>query len=297
MPHILSNQDIEVHIDLPRENYPLTRFDWTGKITTVLFKGKYVSGVELADATHDAFCGKGFYNEFGIDSPLGFEEAEIGGWFHKIGVGLLKKTEAPYDFQHVYEVIPAHFDVRVKPNALSMVCQSEAMNGYAYRLEKQIRLTDNGFEIHYHLLNEGEKVIETSEYTHNFLSLDQRPIDKNYVLTLPFSMNVEHMEARVNPDEVVRLGRNEITFNGTPKSPFFYSYLSGKERVPATWTLTNTRSKLGITEMGNFQTQKVNLWGWGHVISPELFFPIHLPPGQSIAWTRAYQVYELNDVT
>ena len=26
---------------------------------------------------------KGLYNEFGIASPIGFEETPMGGWFHK----------------------------------------------------------------------------------------------------------------------------------------------------------------------------------------------------------------------
>ena len=37
------------------------------------------------------FFFKGFNNKFGVDSALGLVEAKIGEWFHKIGVGLLKK--------------------------------------------------------------------------------------------------------------------------------------------------------------------------------------------------------------
>ena len=34
---------------------------------------------------------KDFINEFGIDTALGFDETDIGGWFHKIGIGFIKK--------------------------------------------------------------------------------------------------------------------------------------------------------------------------------------------------------------
>ncbi|MGB5270962.1 MAG: hypothetical protein WBN52_10700 [Eudoraea sp.] len=53
------------------------------------FKDIQVSGVERTDGHNENYFGKGFYNEFGIDKALGFDETDIGGWFHKIGIGLL----------------------------------------------------------------------------------------------------------------------------------------------------------------------------------------------------------------
>ena len=55
----------------------------------------------------------------------------------------------------------------------------------------------------------------------------------------------------------------------------------------------NIKSKIGISETGSFQTNKVNLWGWEHVISPELFFNIFIKSGQSIEWYRTYNVYKV----
>lgn len=43
---------------------------------------------------------KGFYNEFGIDTPIAYEETKEGGYFHKIGIGLLKKEEEQYWFSN-----------------------------------------------------------------------------------------------------------------------------------------------------------------------------------------------------
>lgn len=50
------------------------------------------------------FMEKGLYNEFGIENALGFEETEIGDWFHKIGVGLLKKDSNTYSLNNEYEI-------------------------------------------------------------------------------------------------------------------------------------------------------------------------------------------------
>ena len=293
MPHILSNKDIEVHIHLPSENYKLSRFDWTGKIVAVKFKGKQISGVELANAPEEAFCGKGFYNEFGIDSPLGFDETEIGGLFHKIGIGLLKKDSDHYNFHHKFAIQPAEFQFNIEANALRIKCHSQAINGYAYSLEKEIRLTDHGFTLNYHLENLGEKPIVTNEYNHNFLCIDHHLMDKDYRLEFSFELNPAKFQEVVNPEEKVAIGTNSVTFNETPKDPFFFSNMSGGEIVNAKWTLENLKSKIGISETGDFQTNMINLWGWGHVISPELFFSIHLEAGQSLEWSRNYDIYEL----
>ena len=102
MPHILKNKNFEILIDLPNENYNFSRFDWTGKIVKVKFKNILLSGDERTDVKQENNFGKGFYNEFGIDNALGFDEAKSGEWFHKIGIGLLKKEGDEYLFHKKY---------------------------------------------------------------------------------------------------------------------------------------------------------------------------------------------------
>ncbi|MEO0473062.1 MAG: hypothetical protein AAF206_25835, partial [Bacteroidota bacterium] len=87
MPHILKNKQLEIHIDLPSEHYRGARFDWSGKIRAVFFQGTSFAGAEQTEGDLDAHFGRGFYNEFGIDTALGFNETSLGQWFHKIGVG------------------------------------------------------------------------------------------------------------------------------------------------------------------------------------------------------------------
>jgi len=65
MAHILKNKNLEIHIDLPLENYNFSRFDWTGKIIKVKFQNVYVSTIERTDCENEHHFGKGFYNEFG----------------------------------------------------------------------------------------------------------------------------------------------------------------------------------------------------------------------------------------
>jgi hypothetical protein len=43
MAYKLQNNNLEIHIDLPLENYNFSRFDWTGKIVEVKFKNIHLS--------------------------------------------------------------------------------------------------------------------------------------------------------------------------------------------------------------------------------------------------------------
>jgi hypothetical protein len=294
MTHILKNKNLELRIDLPLANYNFSRFDWTGKIVSVRFKNVVISGSEKMNRDDDHQYGKGFYNEFGIDEALGYAETMEGDWFHKIGVGLLKKEGPHYSFSKSYEIQPATFKVTEKPGKIIMSCQSGNINGYAYLLKKEIELVESGFIIKYYLKNTGEKVINTDEYNHNFIAIDSSFTSSDYILKFPFHLKPELFEGNVNPEGKVQIGRKEITFNDTPQEQFFFGNLSGSENVDATWEITSTKNKIGIRETGSFKTTRVNLWGSEHVISPELFFKILLQPGEKIEWSRTYDVFEIN---
>ncbi|MDG1573319.1 hypothetical protein OZ410_13400 [Robiginitalea sp. M366] len=293
MPHHLVNSNIELEIDLPLEGYEATRFDWTGKIREVKYRGVSLCGAEQRDAPHPEGLGWGFYNEFGIEGALGYGEAPIGGWFHKIGVGLLQKGEGPYDFLKTYPVQPAAFEVQSAADRLELVCRSEMALGYAYVLHKTIRLLAHGFALEYRLENTGERPIRTTEYNHNFTAIGQALIGPEYRLRFPFALRPDSFEETVNPEGKVLLGTQDLSLKGTPKDPFFFSHLSGGEAVTAQWILEHSGHGLALSEQGNFTPAKVNLWGWGHVISPELFHAIALEPGRATAWSRIYQVKEL----
>ena len=102
MPVFLKNKFIEVTIDLPEDNYQFSRFDWSGKIVDFKYRGIPITTTEKPFQKDNDPFGKGLYNEFGIQDALGFHEAPIGGWFHKIGVGLLKKDSEQY-FDEEYQ--------------------------------------------------------------------------------------------------------------------------------------------------------------------------------------------------
>lgn len=292
MTHILRNHHLEIHIDPPLDGYNFSRFDWTGKIVKVLFQNRPVSTHERMDGENAHQLGQGFYNEFGIDLGLGFAEAKIGGWFHKIGVGLLKKEDEHYLFSKPYQIEPAQFEVHSAPEKVSIVCTSTAVLGYAYVLRKEIALLESGFTITYQLENCGDRLIATDEYTHNFVALDEALVGEDYLLKFPFRLRPER-ETAVNPEQIVTLDQRTVSFKRTPPEQFFFSNLTGGDTVDGTWELINQKSQIGISETLSGQTSKVNLWGWRHVISPELFVHLSIPVGETAVWSRTYQISTL----
>ncbi len=295
MPHLLKNELLEIQIDNPLENYNFSRFDWTGKIRTVKFKNTPLTTVENIDNQQESILGQGFYNEFGIDTALGFEEAKVGEWFHKIGVGLLKKTNSAYAFNEKYEISPAIFTVKEALNKLLITCQSKLVNGFAYQLTKTISLQEGSLSIHYALKNTGNKTIITDEYVHNFININQSNISPSYQLKFPFRLQPHRFIETVNPEKKVDIHSKGFGFNGLPNEPFFFSNLSGHKAVKAVWELQHLTHGIAIRESGNFKTNKINLWGWQHVISPELFYKINIAAGQSTSWIRKYEFYVLNN--
>ena len=157
---------------------------------------------------------------------------------------------------------------------------------------KNILLLENGFRIDYKLQNTGTKKIVTDEYVHNFMAIDKDPIGRNYSLEFPFQLQPTHFIETVNPEQKVQFGDSKITFTDTIDETFFFSNLSGANRVRAQWKLKNRKNKLTIRETGNFKTNKVNLWGTKHVMSPELFFGIDLAANTSVAWSRKFELLE-----
>jgi len=293
MPLELRSKNLMLSIDLPNEGYNSSRFDYTGKIAVVRFKNILISGSERSSPESKNQFGRGFYNEFGIDTALGFEETPIGSWFHKIGIGLLLKEDNDYQSNKTYKIQPAAFLTKIESDSLKIICKSEQINNYSYILIKTIKVYESSFRIDYQLKNIGTKEIITDEYAHNFISFDQELINSNYFLKFPFAFLPESFDKTVNSENKVQVGDKEFRFTEPPNNQFFFSNLSGGEKVEAAWELSNFKSKISLRETGSFATNKINLWGWKHVISPELFHQISVKPGQSAAWSRTYTLSEI----
>ncbi len=289
MIYTLNNKQLKIKIAHPLHGYKSSRFDWTGKIFEIFFDGIQITTIENPSATESLQLGAGLYNEF-----LDYEHVEIEKWFHKIGVGLIKKSRCPTDYSMKYEIKPANFNVIPTNNRLIIKCKSDVLDGYAYVLNKEIILKENTFTVEYLLENTGEKKIKIDEYIHNFLAINHDPISPSYSLTFPFQIRREGSKETVNPSNVFTFNDNEIHFNKQTEHQFFMDHINGKQCVNAQWELLHSIEKIGIRETASFQSNKINLWGWKHVISPELYHHIQIEPKEFATWSRCYEFFRID---
>lgn len=278
-------------IEEPQEGYKGARFDWTGKLVQFWWKGIPFCTTEKSNGSSKK-QGRGFFNEFGITDPVGYEVCEVGGHFPKIGVGLLQKVNREaYDFFFSYTILPFEFCEVRGTDFIELSCLNKQFDS-AFFLQKKITLTDTGFTIDYLFENIGNFPIVTSEYVHNFLSLGGKGVGSQVNLLFDDEINIPQFEKGLNPG-CVQFKKNSIHWDSIPKHDFFFENITRVKHGKTAWVLTNTDVQLGICEIVNFKPEKINLWGRNHVVSPEVFKSINLLPGESDKWQREYKIIEL----
>jgi hypothetical protein len=296
MAVVLKNSLLCLTIEEPGQVYRNSRFDWTGNISQVLFENRfYFCSAETTGEFDFKRHGQGLYNEFGITDPVGYEDCAAGEKFPKIGIGLLtKKSNEVYNFLETYEIDPFEIEITNGEDWIRYTVFPRDCRGYSTKLMKKIELLGNSFTIDYELENTGTKKIQTNEYCHNFIAVNQSCIDEHYTLRVPCDiLKPASMTEAVNPGHAVLLNASSVSFNSMPEGDFFYSPLTVFHSLNGEWEITHDRFDVGMKEITDFIPHMMNVWGRGHVISPELFIKIDLEPGQKLNWQRNYQFYHL----
>jgi hypothetical protein len=183
---LLKNKKLEVLIFLPNKTnsyYQAARFDWgsmVGQITyknhTYLQQWKDYNGRGAA-GIHDPLIpntGTGLAEEF--ITPLGYDESDANGYFVKIGVGVLQKTEKKeYSFAIPYKIIDeGKRTYHRTESSLTITHQLNSELGYGYVLERTYELKGNKLIVKHTLRNTGKKRIVTETYSHNFMCVQSR---------------------------------------------------------------------------------------------------------------------------
>jgi len=293
---VLDNGIIRVEIARPGE-YDGSRFDWTG----------FIRQVTLQEGGH-TFCsaeslvpgrgtgGVGLCNEFGIHHPIGYDLAAPGELFPKLGVGLLTRPDAAgYDFYRPHAVQP--FPVQVHADAAEAAFISDPLpkNGYAARLGKRIALDGAALTIEYELRNVGERMLETSEYVHNFVAIDGLTVGPDYALRLPRALAPREGMSEVT-QELLRFDGSGIGFaRPLAGHDTFYCQFPGygSEPVPYYWELVHQGAGVGLRESGTAPASSLALWGEKHVLSPEAFIEVRVAPGDVQRWSRTYTFFRI----
>lgn len=310
-PHpvaVISNGQIRATVYLPdaeRGFYRSTRFDWSAMIASLevgghRFYGPWFTTSEpgIRDFIYrnaDIVAGSqssalGPAEEFPL--PQGFAAAAAGGTFIKIGVGVLRKPdEAGYSAFAAYDVVDVgRWSVQAAPDAVSFVQElDDAASGYGYVYRKTVRLVAGqpDLVIEHRLRNTGRLLLETTQYNHNFLTLDGASTGPAFRVTLPF-----RIETSRPPDpSLAAINGNTITYARTLVDRERVSFpIEGFGSGASDYDvrIENTETGAAVRIRSDRPMTRAMLWSIRSVISFEPFVDVTTRPGEATDWTYTY---------
>jgi hypothetical protein len=311
----ISNGALRVKLYLPdsgRGYYQGTRFDWSGVIAALEYRGHNYYGpwfsrvdsrvhdyqyesAEIVGSTCSGIMGP--VDEFQTDgSALGFAEAQVGGTFIKIGVGVLRKDAAKYDFVHQYEILdPGKWTIKTHADSVEFThTLTDPANGYGYVYHKIVRLAEGKPEmvLEHHLQNTGRHTIRTNVYNHNFLVLDRQPPGPDFALTFPFQLGWPHSPSQ----SLVEIRGNQFVFlKPLTGKDMVFTILSGfgDNAKDNEIRIENRRVGMGMLIRGSRPLSDLHLWSIRSVLSVEPFITMTIEPGQEFTWDLTYLYYAL----
>ena len=294
-PILLNSDRLAVEIAPPGTAYARTRFDWTAFITQVALDGAHTFCVPEDPDPDQGTGGIGLCNEFGIDQPIGYDDAQPGECFPKLGIGVLERADkSPYTFMRPYTIVE-RFPIQIETTATSarFVVEPVECRGYAARLTKTVTVEGATLQIAYELENVGQKPIVANEYCHNFCGIDGHLLGPDYSLRLPYPVGFEEpppgMARRMGTILVV--DGPEIRLSEEPNRPFYRRLVGYSQTEQPQWELVHAPSGVGMREIDDFAPCRVALWGTTHVISTEVFKALDVQPGETETWTRRWEFY------
>jgi hypothetical protein len=206
--HQITNGDITATVYLPDAKngfYTTTRFDWSGAVGSLTYKGHDYYGIwwskitdiydfgyegpnkDVISADFTAMVGPA--EEFGA---LGYNDVPAGGLFVKPGVGVLKRDEMNYNHSRPYAIANGgKWDVKTSRDVVEFThTLSEPSIDFGYVYTKVVRLTPGKpqMTISHVMKNTGTKPIVTNVYNHNFTTIDKQPTGPDVEITVPWHM-------------------------------------------------------------------------------------------------------------
>ncbi len=315
----LANSSLELKVYLPDADhgfYRGTRFDWSGIIGDLTFAGHHLYGPWFSavdPAVHDftykgpnleivsglANSATGPAEEFiGADgTALGFNSAQPGGNFVKIGIGVLRRPDAaPYDNFRVYEVVD-HGVWQVHTHARSVEFSQRLVDpsaGYSYLYTKTLLLNPGKpvLVIQHSLKNLGRLPIATELYDHNFVNFDGRTTGPDFKVIFPFTPRF----LKPVDGDLCRIEGNQILYNRPLAGrDEFYVPIGGFDSTANNYDfrVENRDAGIGIHVAANRPLAHVSMWSIRSVLAVEPYISLAIPPGETVSWSYTYTYYRL----
>ncbi|MBD3346924.1 MAG: hypothetical protein GF401_17865 [Chitinivibrionales bacterium] len=290
---ILENGMLRVTIYTPNSRcgyYRGTRFDWSGMIAKVEYNGhSFFSEWKTPHDPSDPGHGIGPAEEFDMETPPLFSAVDSGDTFVKIGVGKLIKTTNKYFMNTSYPVAEQGlWQIRCEGNKWIEFKQDLTMaSGWGYSYIKQIYLSQDtpAVTISHTLHNIGNRKITTEHYSHNFITIDEYPVDSMYRCRFPFVLKVsEKIQRKMEGYAVISDSVLNITGNLGGKA--LWAEFEDLAHVPEEnqCIVTNRLSGASITVEGTKPPSKYNFYAEKTAVCPEPFVKFSVSPDESVHW-------------
>ncbi len=293
----ISNGLIQAKLYLPdaqKGYYRGTRFDWSGVIHSLRYKGHEFFGqwFERYDPLlHDAITGP--VEEFRTgETSLGYAEAKPGGTFIRIGVGAVRKPdEAAFQRFRTYEILnPGKWRIEKAAARIDFTHElADEASGYGYVYRKTVRLAENRPElaIEHRLRNTGKRTIETSQYNHNFFVIDGQPTGPDFSVRFPFTLR-----AAADLKGIAEARGGELAFlrELQPRESLF-TELQGYGAATSDYdiTLENRKTGAAVRITGDRPLAKLIFWCVRATLCPEPYLDLRVEPGAETRWRVVYR--------
>ena len=294
----ISNGPVQAVLYLPDATngyYRASRFDWSGVIPCLAYKGHTYFGIWFSHydpMIADAIAGP--VEEFrSADGALDYGEAKPGELFVKIGVGVLRKADdSPYKFMRTYPLVDGgKWSVHVSRHEVSFRQRLQSPIGIAYEYQKTVLLDPHQpiLTLRHSLKNTGTKTIDTQVYDHDFFMLDGAPSGPEMNIRFPFAPQVEKsMEPLAGIEGKQIVYRQELQ-----PDQYVESYITGYSNNPSDYDIVveDTKTGVGVEQTGNTPISLFNFWSPRTTICPEAYHHLVIAPGQTVRWDIHYRFY------
>lgn len=298
----ISNGVIQAKLYLPdalHGYYRGTRFDWSGVMPSLEYKGHQYFGQwfdHYDPKLHDAIMGP--VEEFRTnEAGLGYAEAKPGETFIRIGVGVVRKPEeAGYQMFKTYDIVDSGtWQTRKGKDWIEFTQRLQDQTGYAYLYKKTIRLVKGKPEllIEHSLKNTGTKTIQTAQYDHNFFVIDHQTTGPDVVIEFPFQPKAE-----ADLKGLAQVQGKDLTYTqALEKGQSVFTPVQGFSPNVSDYDfrIENRKSGAGVRIRGDQPLAKIVFWSIRTTACPEPYVQLEAAPGKTAKWKYTYDFYTLDD--
>ena len=290
----IANNHVTMKLYLPDPDsgyYRATRFDWSGIIYSLRYKGHEYFGEWKK--SHDPLVFEDITGpaESYISPGLGYQQAKPGEGFIRIGIGVLEKPEEKgYTWNKTYSFIDqGKWTVNKGDDWIEFVHELD-YEGYGYVYSKKIELKKNepGFKIIHQLKNTGSKIIETDQYNHNFFVIDGLKPGPSFSIKYPFAISTTD-----NLKGLMKMDNQTLFFKKSFIDTSLYFEIQGysNEITDHEITVLNHKTNASISFKCSKPIYKMSFWACETTLCPENFVYISVLPGKKENWISDYTVF------